>query len=789
MRKPDFMPWYVLRYLALILFTACLQHLAFCQVDRVEIEVRTEEDPTFINWELFNSDEELLASQDTGYSVANFEYRHEFEFPAGQCYILKLTYAAGNTFRDQGYFNISVNDSLYVEIKNLWFSRVEPFHCGLGQACHTAEQITSLPFEKTIAAGKNYYFSTIPAIAELYTIEACGVNAEIDTEIIVYEDCGPALLSSPPEGAIFYSDDGICSPGSSVDRVNLVPSKFYIFRVRVKEPNISQSIIFTIKEGEAIKGCMDLQACNYDMFADIEDGSCIYEDCAPDLVVGQDELINSIMLDTILNVDPCFVEEGCLQGFGYRAIVRFTTHIKNIGNTDYIVGNEEANPASFSSNNCHSHPHALGYAEYALYKGSGEPIPLGYKNGFCVFDLVCDDIKSFKFSCDFMGISAGCTDFYDRSVDCQWIDITDLPDGDYTLVLRINWDRYPDLRGMHEASYENNWAQACINIDRSTGELQLSVLQDCAEYTDCLGFKFGQAEVDCAGVCGGNAHYGDMNGNLRLDGDDIMMYLGDVVDGDENLTTCTDIYQDGKKSLYDAALLQQCYQSSQTSNDIKHFHCRFPGGQLNEFENISFQITNLTDGSFDVEYLFPYNGILGMSLTFSDILITHFERLDGNQGSVDFMEPGPQSLYFLAQEEGGHLSSSPEYKPVFRVFFENQDDMICLDLETIEVINSNYQMIMVNGDDICIGSVPTSDIGNNKISIYPTITEGPVAVENLAGGDLTFEIYDMNGSQVDGGKLQIGPKVMLDFRPLSKGVYIIVIKTEIGKATQKIIKI
>jgi len=39
------------------------------------------------------------------------------------------------------------------------------------------------------------------------------------------------------------------------------------------------------------------------------------------------------------------------------------------------------------------------------------------------------------FSCGNMGISPGCSDQYASNYDCQWIDITDLPDGDYWLTV------------------------------------------------------------------------------------------------------------------------------------------------------------------------------------------------------------------------------------------------------------------------------------------------------------------------------------------------------------------
>ena len=39
------------------------------------------------------------------------------------------------------------------------------------------------------------------------------------------------------------------------------------------------------------------------------------------------------------------------------------------------------------------------------------------------------------FSCNNMGISSGCSDVYKSHLDCQWIDITDSPDGFYWLTV------------------------------------------------------------------------------------------------------------------------------------------------------------------------------------------------------------------------------------------------------------------------------------------------------------------------------------------------------------------
>ena len=72
----------------------------------------------------------------------------------------------------------------------------------------------------------------------------------------------------------------------------------------------------------------------------MDDGSCVYEGdptcTGPDLIVLAD-VVSSSLYSTTMNVSQtdCYIEEGCLNGFGTRELIRFTTHIKNIGELDY----------------------------------------------------------------------------------------------------------------------------------------------------------------------------------------------------------------------------------------------------------------------------------------------------------------------------------------------------------------------------------------------------------------------------------------------------------------------
>ncbi|MFK7807653.1 MAG: lysyl oxidase family protein [Saprospiraceae bacterium] len=190
----------------------------------------------------------------------------------------------------------------------------------------------------------------------------------------------------------------------------------------------------------------------------------------PDLIVVEDALVNSLAAHTLENNDNCYVEEGCVNGFGLRQILRFTTHIRNVGNQDFYVGAPPADPAdaneTWEYDECHGHWHYEGYAEYVLFDEDDNLVPIGFKNGFCLIDVECSGGGNFTYNCNNQGISAGCGDIYGSGLDCQWIDVTDVPAGDYKLMIRVNWDEDPDALGNYESSYENNTGAVCFTLEK-----------------------------------------------------------------------------------------------------------------------------------------------------------------------------------------------------------------------------------------------------------------------------------------------------------------------------------
>src|SRR5262249_31641191 len=50
------------------------------------------------------------------------------------------------------------------------------------------------------------------------------------------------------------------------------------------------------------------------------------------------------------------------------------------------------------------------------------------------------------YTCDFQGITAGCADVYSFDLGCQYLDVTGVPDGNYTLRVTVDpFGRIPEL--------------------------------------------------------------------------------------------------------------------------------------------------------------------------------------------------------------------------------------------------------------------------------------------------------------------------------------------------------
>jgi len=68
----------------------------------------------------------------------------------------------------------------------------------------------------------------------------------------------------------------------------------------------------------------------------------------------------------------------------------------------------------------------------------------GQKASFCLEDSDCESGYKKVYNCTDkgdQGITVNCADNYSNRIDCQWIDITDVPFGNYSLRVDANPSR------------------------------------------------------------------------------------------------------------------------------------------------------------------------------------------------------------------------------------------------------------------------------------------------------------------------------------------------------------
>ena len=90
----------------------------------------------------------------------------------------------------------------------------------------------------------------------------------------------------------------------------------------------------------------------------------------------------------------------------------------------------------------------------------------GHKASFCLEDSECEKGLKKMYNCTDkgdQGISVGCADNYANSIDCQWVDVTDVTDGNYTLMVELN-----PSRQIVESDYSNNIASCEVHYRNSS---------------------------------------------------------------------------------------------------------------------------------------------------------------------------------------------------------------------------------------------------------------------------------------------------------------------------------
>lgn len=161
----------------------------------------------------------------------------------------------------------------------------------------------------------------------------------------------------------------------------------------------------------------------------------------------------------------CAVVEGCVVA-GQRKLLRFDFLCWNAGNADLKMGSPAQNPQWYEFSPCHGHYHLKQFNGYKLYDCKGKEWT-GNKQAFCLEDSEkinpAAGPKKFNDCNNNQGVSAGWADLYSAGLDCQWIDITGVPDGDYVLEARTNRSGI-----VKEDWYGDNFTWAGVRIKGNT---------------------------------------------------------------------------------------------------------------------------------------------------------------------------------------------------------------------------------------------------------------------------------------------------------------------------------
>ncbi len=190
----------------------------------------------------------------------------------------------------------------------------------------------------------------------------------------------------------------------------------------------------------------------------------------PDLVPE----VSDIHFDYDSTVPAGDVVEGCATSTTGVDLLRLALTTRNDGPGHLTLGNPSCpNCASFPGQYCgdprficspaggHNHPHYDNFLRYELIDAQGQQVGLGGKRSFCLYESGCLATPVNRHTCSNQGLAAGCWDTYPAYLGCQYIEVSGVRTGRYTLRVTVD----PGAQ-IAESNESNNVIEREVEIAR-----------------------------------------------------------------------------------------------------------------------------------------------------------------------------------------------------------------------------------------------------------------------------------------------------------------------------------
>jgi len=149
--------------------------------------------------------------------------------------------------------------------------------------------------------------------------------------------------------------------------------------------------------------------------------------------------IYDVHFESDASVSPGEVTEGCAVATSGLTLLRFGTKVTNLGPDTLQIGDPGCPDCTQNPGATCANPwfmcdpglytaHFTSAARFELLDPSGTDVVVGAKRGYCFNDDACTGGATPQYTqCNFQGLTTGCTDDYEPSLACQYLDVTGVP--------------------------------------------------------------------------------------------------------------------------------------------------------------------------------------------------------------------------------------------------------------------------------------------------------------------------------------------------------------------------